>query len=231
MSALIVVEGLTKTFGLRAALRNVSFEVGRGETIALLGPNGSGKTTLMRTLAALATPTSGVVTIGGWSLPKEAAAIRAQLGVVAHLPLVYDDLTAEENLLFFGELYGHAEPARIAGILDRVGLTRRAHDLARTFSRGMVQRLALARAMIHDPAVLLLDEPYTGLDTGGVGLLDGLLTQWRDEQRTVILSLHDIARAAAIASRALVLKQGKLAADITITPDIDLPEIYAQLVG
>src|SRR5258706_113098 len=174
MSTLIEANGLVKSFGLRPALRDVNFNVASGSIVALLGPNGSGKTTLLRLLSGLSRPTAGSITVGGWNLPREAAAVRAQLGVVAHLPLLYDDLTAAENLHFFAQLYGLQQPAsRIATVLDRVGLTRRANELVRTFSRGMQQRLAIARAILHNPAVLLLDEPYTGLDVSGAEMLDG----------------------------------------------------------
>jgi len=229
--SLIDVQKLTKVFGLRVALRGVSFTIGRSEIVALLGPNGSGKTTLMRILAALSKPTSGTVTVGGWSLPREAAAVRARLGVVAHLPLLYDDLTAAENLRFYAQLYGEVDPVRIRTLLARVGLDKRANDLVRTFSRGMVQRLALARAVVHDPAVLILDEPYTGLDTFGIALLDSLLDDWRADGRTVIISLHDIRHAAEIAHRALILRQGTLVGDLAIDADMDLPSQFAQIIG
>jgi heme exporter protein A len=223
-SGLIKVEALSKAFGLRPALRSVSFEVGRGELIALLGANGSGKTTLLRILAALSRPSSGVVLIGGWQLPKEALAVRGQLGVVTHLPLLYDDLSAVENLQLYAELYNlpreigkRAVQMRIREALARVGLAKRADDRVRTFSRGMQQRLALARATLHDPAVLLLDEPYTGLDAQGSALLDTLIAEWHAQGRTIIAALHDLARAAALCQRALILANGKLAADLPIS--------------
>src|SRR5258707_10660935 len=161
--SLIRVRGLMKTFGLRPVLRDVSFDVAGANVAVLLGANGSGKTTLLRLLSGLSKPSLGTISIGGWTLPGEAANVRAQIGVVAHLPLLYDDLTAEENLQFFARLYEIAKQTeRIKIVLDRVGLAKRAKELTRTFSRGMMQRLAIGRAMLHDPAVLLLDEPYTG---------------------------------------------------------------------
>lgn len=231
MDALITVEKLTKLFGLNPALRNVSFSVPRGAVMALLGPNGSGKTTLLRILAALSTPSGGTVTIGGWALPKEAARVRAQLGVVAHAPLIYDDLNAVENLRFYGQLYSCADEARISAVLERVGLAKRSRDLVRTYSRGMVQRLALARAMLHNPAVLLLDEPYTGLDAYGTALLDDLLREWRAEGRTVVISVHDIAHAATICDRALILSAGRVAAEVAMQDVADLPGLFAQVTG
>lgn len=226
---IIVAQNLSKAFGFRVVLRGLTFDVPRGVTVALLGANGSGKTTLLRILSALSRPTGGKLTIGGWNLPGEAAAVRAQLGVVAHLPLLYDDLTAEENLRFFARLYGGSED-RIAPLLERVGLGKRGRDLVRTFSRGMQQRLALARAMIHDPAVLLLDEPYTGLDVNGTAMLDGLLREWKSTGRTIIVSLHDLERATQLCDRVLLLSGGKLVTDAPIA-EIDLPSRFAEVTA
>jgi heme exporter protein A len=228
---MIQASGLVKAFGLRPVLRGISFTVERGTLASLLGVNGSGKTTLMRILAGLSNPTAGSVTIGGWSLPKEASAVRAQLGVVAHLPLLYDDLTASENLRFFGQLYGIPNATdRIAAVLNRVDLGKRSGDLVRSFSRGMQQRLGIARAILHDPAVLLLDEPYTGLDVKGAEMLDGLLREWKTTGRTVIMTSHDLERAKTFSDQVLIIHQGKLAAD-TATATIDnLPEFFAQLI-
>lgn len=229
---LIEAENLSKLFGLRPALRGVSFSVPRGAVIALLGPNGSGKTTLLRILAALSKPTGGKITIGGWNLPGEAAQVRAQLGVVMHLPLLYDELSAEENLQFFGQLYATPDlDKRIAAALERVGLAKRARDRARTFSRGMLQRLAIARAMLHDPAVMLLDEPYTGLDAAGEAMLDELIQEWRAQGRTVIASLHDIAHAEQVCERAIILRQGQIAADTPLSVVDDLPQLFAQVTA
>jgi heme exporter protein A len=229
---LIVAVNVVKAFGLRPVLRDLNFRVARGSVVALLGPNGSGKTTLLRMLSALSKPTSGTITIGGWTLPNEAAAVRAQLGVVAHLPLLYDDLTADENLRFFARLYS-VENARerCAVALERVGLTRRSGELVRTFSRGMQQRLAIARAMLHDPAVMLLDEPYTGLDPNGTAFLDSLIAEWRSAGRTLILSLHDLDRAATIADQVIVLAKGRIALDAPMRDVGDLAGRFAELTA
>lgn len=229
--SLIELHQLTKTFGLQFALREVSAEIERGVTTALLGANGSGKTTLLRILTALSSPTKGKVLIGGWSLPKEANRVRAQIGFVGHLPLVYEELSAEENLTFFGGLYGVSKSdlaERVPALLDRVGLGKRARDRAGTFSRGMLQRLSLARCMAHDPAILLLDEPYTGLDARGMTMLDGLLREWRGAGKTIVITLHDIAHAAQVAQRALILRAGRLAADVPEREMGRLPEIFAE---
>ncbi|MCS6872616.1 MAG: heme ABC exporter ATP-binding protein CcmA [Anaerolineae bacterium] len=235
-AALICVQALNKVFGLRPALRSVSFEIARGELVALLGANGSGKTTLLRILAALSKPSSGTVTIGGWQLPREAYAVRGHLGVVTHLPLLYDELTAAENLRLYARLYnlphelskGDLE-ARIRESLARVGLLKRADDRVRTFSRGMQQRLALARATLHSPDILLLDEPYTGLDAQGSALLDSLIADWHAQGRTIIAALHDLSRAAALCRRALILADGKLAADLPMPDAPILTETFNAL--
>jgi len=173
---MITVKKLVKRFGLKTVLRGLDFEVQPGEFVALLGPNGAGKTTFLRILASLSRPSLGNVTVAGYQLPHEAAAVRARLGVVSHLPLLYGDLTAEENLRFYGRMYNISglEP-RITEVLEMVGLENRRRDLVRTFSRGMQQRLAIGRAVLHDPDVMLFDEPYTGLDQDASSMLDEVL--------------------------------------------------------
>lgn len=231
---MIEVRGLTKIFGVNAVLRGLDLTVERGQFLTLLGPNGSGKTTLLRILGALARPTGGIVQIGGWDLPREADYVRAQLGVVSHLPLLYDTLSAEENLVFFARLYDLSDrQARIENVLRRVGLWRRARDEVRTYSRGMQQRLAIARAILHDPAVLLLDEPYTGLDQDAAALLDDLLREVAVAGRTVIMTTHDLRRGHTLADRVAILSRGKIAFDRPcreIDPD-DLPALYANVTG
>jgi len=237
-SAERTIEGraLTKTFGLNPVLRGLDLDVPRGEFLTLLGPNGSGKTTLLRILGALARPTSGTVRIGGWELPGEAEFVRAQLGVVSHLPLLYDTLTAEENLLFFARMYNlprETRRERVDAMLRRVGLARRARDVVATYSRGMQQRLAIARAILHDPAVLLLDEPYTGLDQDAAALLDELLREVAIGGRTVIMTTHDLRRGHALADRIAILSRGKIAFDAPcrdVNPDA-LPALYADTTG
>lgn len=232
----IEVRALTKTFGLNPVLRGLDLDVPRGEFLALLGPNGSGKTTLLRILGALARPTSGTVRVGGWELPGEAEFVRAQLGVVSHLPLLYDTLTAEENLLFFARIYNlprETRRERVDTVLRRVGLARRARDVVATYSRGMQQRLAIARAILHDPAVLLLDEPYTGLDQDAAALLDELLHEVAIGGRTVIMTTHDLRRGHALADRIAILSRGKIAFDAPcreVDPDA-LPALYADTTG
>jgi len=160
---MIVVKKLVKRFGPITVLRELDLEISSGEFVALLGPNGAGKTTLLRILATLSKPNSGLVKVASYKLPEQAIYVRAQLGVVSHQPLLYGDLTAEENLNFYSRLYNIAS-ARREQVLELVGLASRKNDLVRTFSRGMQQRLAIGRAILHSPRILLLDEPHTGLD-------------------------------------------------------------------
>lgn len=213
---MITVKKLVKRFGMKAVLRGVNFSVQPGEFVALLGPNGAGKTTFLRILASLSRPTLGEVDVAGYSLPKEAAAVRARLGVVSHLPLLYGDLSAEENLQFYGRMYGiPGLEARISEVLAMVGLENRRSDLTRTFSRGMQQRLAIGRAVLHDPDVMLFDEPYTGLDQDASSMLDEVLKTVAARGRTVVMTSHDLARAEDLATRFDILSRGVITASRT----------------
>ncbi len=213
---MIEVRNLVKRFGGKTVLRGLNFDVQPGEFVALLGPNGAGKTTFLRILASLSQPTLGQVRVAGYNLPHQSAAVRARLGVLSHLPLLYGDLTAEENLLFYGRLYGVAElPRRIGEVLEMAGLLARRHDLVRTFSRGMQQRLAICRAVLHDPEVMLFDEPYTGLDQDASLMLDELLQTVAAQGRTVVMTSHDLARAEDLATRFDILSRGAIAASAT----------------
>ena len=199
---MITVKKLIKRFGLKTVLRGVDFEVQPGEFVALLGPNGAGKTTFLRILASLSRPSLGEVNIAGYRLPNEAAQVRARLGVVSHLPLLYGDLTAEENLRFYARMYNIPEyETRITEVLEMVGLEARRRDLVRTYSRGMQQRLAIGRAVLHDPDVVLFDEPYTGLDQDASSMLDEVLKTVAAKGRTVVMTSHDLARAEDLATR------------------------------
>ncbi|MBP6179862.1 MAG: heme ABC exporter ATP-binding protein CcmA [Anaerolineales bacterium] len=213
---MIEVKKLVKRFGLKIILRGLDFSVEPGEFVALLGPNGAGKTTFLRILATLSRPSMGQVSVAGYSLPDQSAQVRARLGVVSHLPLLYPDLTAEENLLFYGRMYGIASlEARTTEVLKMVGLENRRRDLVRTFSRGMQQRLAIGRAVIHDPEVMLFDEPYTGLDQDASEMLDDVLRSVAAMGRTVVMTSHDLARAEDLATRFDILSRGVIAASTT----------------
>jgi heme exporter protein A len=231
---MINVRKLVKRFGLKTVLRGMDFSVEPGEFVALLGPNGAGKTTFLRILASLSRPSLGQVTIAGYSLPSQAAAVRRRLGVVSHLPLLYGDLTAEENLRFYARMYDVPQAhKRIPEVLEMVGLANRRHDLVRTFSRGMQQRLAIGRAVLHDPEVMLFDEPHTGLDQDACQMLDTVLREVAARARTVVMTSHDLARVADLASRFDVLSRGVIVASVQRTqmePD-NLLAFYRQALA
>lgn len=233
---IIEIEGLTKIYGLLPVLKSLDLTISQGEFVALLGPNGSGKSTLLRLLSGLSKPTQGIIRIGGWEIPKEAMPVRAQIGMVSHKPLLYENLTAAENLHFFAKLYNMATPERdkrIGDLLRQVGLHRRSTSLVRTFSRGMQQRLSIARALLNNPDVLFFDEPYTGLDQDAGDMLDDLLKNAHSEVRTIIMTTHQLHRAKLLASRAIILSRGKVAYDSGADglDSIDLATIYAQTTG
>jgi heme exporter protein A len=212
---MIEVRRLVKTFGLKPVLRGLDFRADPGEFVALLGPNGAGKTTMLRILATLSRPTLGEVRVAGYVLPGQASAVRRLLGVVSHQPLLYGDLTAEENLRFYARMYGLSDgTGRARQALESVGLAARRRDLVRQFSRGMQQRLAIGRALLHDPQVMLLDEPYTGLDQDASAMLDDLLRHVAAGGRTVVMTSHDLPRAADLATRIDVLSRGMIAASV-----------------
>jgi heme ABC exporter ATP-binding subunit CcmA len=208
----IEVRNLVKTFSEFYALRGISLQIATGECLTIFGPNGAGKTTFLRILSAISRPTSGEILIDGKPLQQAVFSIRRQLGVIAHQSFLYDDLTAEENLLFYARLYDVIHPAeRIREILNEVGLYERARDRVRTYSRGMQQRLSIARAMLHNPALLFLDEPYTGLDQHAASMLTTWLSKLRSERRTILLVTHDLEQGLALADRVVIFLRGKVA--------------------
>ncbi|MBI4730808.1 MAG: heme ABC exporter ATP-binding protein CcmA [Chloroflexi bacterium] len=210
---MIEVCKLIKLFGAKKVLRGMDFHAQEGEFVALLGPNGAGKSTFLRILASLSRPTAGEVRVAGYKLPGQAAAVRARLGVVTHQPLLYGDLTAEENLRFYGRMYGIGDlNTRTDEVLELIGLAPRRRDLVRTFSRGMQQRLAIGRAILHDPDVMLFDEPHTGLDQDACDMLDNVLREVAARGRTVVMTSHDLARVEDLATRFDVLSRGVITA-------------------
>ena len=202
------VEGLVRRYGERAALDGVSFSLGEGRTLGLFGPNGAGKSTLLRVLATLLRPHGGSVLVLGAALPAEAWKVRGRLGYLGHEPLLYRELSGRENLLFHARLH-RAPEGRVGELLAAVGMERRADDPVRELSRGMVQRLAAARALLHDPELLLLDEPYNGLDPAARELLEPLVG--RASGRTRVLVSHDLEAGAAESDLALALRGGRQA--------------------
>lgn len=210
----IEVSGLTQRYGSSRALDRLDLAIPWEQRLAILGPNGAGKSTLLRIIATLIRPTRGRVAVGSLILPDQAATVRRHLGLVAHQTFLYDDLTAAENLIFYGRLYRVADPAgRAATLLARVGLSERANERVRNLSRGLQQRVALARAIVHDPPILLLDEPDTGLDVEGADLLGTLLRDELGRLRTTLFTTHNLDRAQALADRVIVLRDGRLILD------------------
>ena len=233
---IIEIKQLSKVYGFLPVLKQVDVTIHHSEFVALLGPNGSGKSTLLRLITGLSKPTTGHIRVGGWEIPAEALAVRSQIGLVSHKALLYDNLTARENLLFFGRLYNlqsDTMQGRIDRLLAQVGLSKRGDSLVRTFSRGMQQRLSIARSLLHDPDVLLFDEPYTGLDQDAGTVLDDLLREAHQEGRTILMTTHQLERAARLAQRTLILNRGRVAFDSSETdlqPE-QLPRVYADVTG
>ncbi len=212
-STLIEAKAITKRFGRRTVLDHLNLKVGDGEISALMGPNGAGKTTLLRLMSTLATPTHGDVLLDGRSVFEDPVIARRSIGVVGHSTYTYDDLSALENLGFYWALngmpkkaFGSAGPA----LLQRVGLSHRMHDRAAVFSKGMRQRLAIARAVMHSPKVLLLDEPFSSLDEKGNEVLSQILVEERSRGASILIVTHDIQRIARLADRAEVLAHGRI---------------------
>ncbi len=205
------ITGLKKSFGLKPVLRGIDLALERGERLALMGPNGAGKTTTLRILAALTKPSAGTAIIDGLDVERDAQAVRRMVGFAGHQPYLYDELTALENLLFFGKMYGVRDArARSQDLLRRAGLEKRANERAGTFSRGMVQRLSLARALLHSPCLLLLDEPDTGLDQEGVQLVTTILDEHTASGGTTLLTTHQPDRALALCDRVVMLNNGRI---------------------
>lgn len=225
--------GVTKRFGERLALQSVDLAVPEGAHVCLFGPNGAGKTTLLRVLATLVRPTQGKVFVQGIDASENPEQARARIGVVSHSAYLYPDLKAQENLLFFAKLYGipNAE-ARVHELLKEVDLHSRRYDAVRTFSRGMTQRLSIARSLINDPSVLLLDEPYSGLDPFAADALDSILHRER-QNRTIVMVSHDIEKGFSLCSHALVMAKGKivLSKERSQIEEAAFEEQYRSIVG
>ena len=229
----VEARGLAKVFGERRALDGVSFSLPAGSFLSIFGPNGAGKTTLLRILATLSRPTSGTLRMLGVDALEEPGELRSRIGLISHKPMVYGDLSAAENLEFFASLYGVPDASeRIRELLQLVELDHRRNDAARTFSRGMTQRLSIARALIHDPDVVFLDEPYSGLDPHAVDIFDQLIAKHR-EGRTFVMVSHDLQKGFDMCTHALVLARGRV---VTFGPKEDFDfaefsELYRSTVG
>jgi heme exporter protein A len=206
--AVLLLEGLARHFGEREALSDVSLSLDQGQTLVVFGPNGAGKSTLLRVLATLLRPHSGHVSVLGSALPEQAWAVRGRIGLLGHEPLLYRELSARENLRFHARLHGVAE-TRIDELLEALALSGRATEPVRTLSRGMVQRVAVARAVLHDPELLLLDEPYANLDPAAVELVRPLIGA--SARHTRVICSHDPSGGLAEADVVLGLRGGRVA--------------------
>jgi len=234
-SAIIIdMQEVTKHFGVRTALRDVTLQLQEGRCLSLFGPNGAGKTTLLKILATLMRPSAGTVHIAGYDAVKETAKIRPLLGVVSHRTFLYGHLTAYENLWFYARLFGIAKPVeRIMDVLHEVDLSLQARQLVRTYSRGMQQRLAIARAILHAPRILLLDEPYTGLDKHAVARLQALIMRLRQASCSVLLSTHDALLGLEVCDEIAIQCRGRIVySGVSSGMDIhDFERIYSTYVG
>jgi heme exporter protein A len=227
--AALQVEGLARHFGEREALSDVSLTLAEGQTLVVFGPNGAGKTTFLRVLATLLRPHAGEVRVLGRSLPREAWAVRGRVGLLAHEPLLYRELTARENLCFHARLHGVGE-RRVDELLEALAMSARARERLRTLSRGMVQRVAIARAVLHEPELLLLDEPYSNLDPAAVELVAPLIGAGTDPgvRRTRVICSHDPSGGLTQADVVLGLRAGRpalLRAAADVRPG-EIAELY-----
>ena len=208
----VLAESLEKWIDDRPVLRAIDFHITPGRYVALLGANGAGKSTLLRLLSTLTTPTSGALSLFGEK--STSPSIRSRIGLIGHQSMLYRDLSARENLEFFAKLYNIKDPAaRATALLDEVDLAHRADDPVKSFSRGMTQRLAIARALVHDPELLLADEPFDGLDAPSSRALEKLLARLHARGKTIVLANHDIPQTLRLAERVIVLRDGAIALD------------------
>ena len=211
----VAVDDVSRHFGRRRAVSRVSFTARAGAILGLLGPNGAGKSTLLTMLATLLRPTSGVIRFGSLDPRADGAGLRGRIGILGHDLFLYPELTAAENLAFFAGLYRRADPAAVAlRALDQAGLADRARDQVNSFSRGMRQRVALERALIHQPRLALLDEPFTGLDDASAAALVRRLGTLRESGTIVILATHDLDLAEGLLDEAVFLRDGRVAAAV-----------------
>lgn len=226
---MIELRKLVKTFGQRVVLRGVDLTINEGDFVTLMGANGAGKTTLLHIVASLSQPTAGDVFINGYRLAESASQLRRFIGLVSHKTLLYDDLTADQNLHFYARMYDvPAASVRIETVLKQVGLWGRQHDPVRTYSRGMQQRLAIARAILHNPPILLLDEPDTGLDQHASDMLAQLLSAVGVSQRTILMTTHNLERGLSLGDRMVILAKGKIVYDVQRRQGASVAEVREQ---
>ena len=206
----IEAKNICRSFGRRDVLKNINFTLDKGGFLSIFGPNGAGKTTLVKILSTLLAPSSGEVHISGIKLDDDPTDIRKQIGLISHQPLLYLDLSALENLEFYGTLYGVENlKERAMDLLEQVELAHRRYDLVRTFSKGMQQRLAIARSLIHRPSILFLDEPHAGLDPHAMDILDGLIESVRSDH-TFVMVTHNLRKGLDLGSAAMIIEDGRI---------------------
>ena len=230
MSA-VVIQNITRRFGHLTALQNINLEIASGQTFVLFGPNGAGKSTLLRLIATLGKPSFGEIFVNEINVRKNPEGVRKHIGLISHQTLLYDDLTARENLTFYGQMYGIENlPERIDQILSAVGLKDRQKDRVRTFSRGMKQRLTIARSVLHHPSILLLDEPFTGLDPSAQSMLSDMILDLKTEGRTIFVVTHDLGLGLSLADRFGILLKGKLVYESSTEnmTESDLETVYQK---
>jgi ABC-type multidrug transport system ATPase subunit len=225
---MIRIEELSKRFNNLVALENINLHIKKGETFALLGPNGAGKTTLVKVLSTLLKPTSGHIYLNGVDALVEPEEAKRHIGVVSHNPFLYDELSAIENLEFYSSLYD-CKP-NLSTLLTRVNLEKRGHDLVGTYSRGMKQRLSIARAILHDPEILIFDEPTSGLDLPSRRNFYELVGSLKQEKKTFLLTTHYLEEAIALCSRGVILNKGKVVSEVDLTSsEKELEKIFSRL--
>ena len=236
METIISIKGLSKAFGSHRVLKNIEFEVKKGDFVTIFGPNGAGKTTLIKIMSTLIKPSGGSIVIGGFDVADKPVEIRKHIGSISHETYLYSELTAEENLRFFGHMYNMDKSRlnnRVYELLEQVGLKHRANDRVGTFSRGMTQRLSIARALIHEPSILLLDEPYTGLDQHAASTFESVLSGLDAQNTTKIMISHNMDRSLKLCDRVLILNKGTIVFD-RLRSDVgsidDFKTVYESIV-
>ncbi len=233
---MISLENVSKRYGNATVINSVDLSIRKKEFVLILGPNGAGKSTLLKLISGLTSPSSGIIRIDDMDISKESDQIRGMIGVISHESYLYNDLTAWENLLFFGHIYGLSGKVledRITGLLDRVGLLHRSYDRVSTFSRGMKQRLSICRALIHNPSIVLLDEPYTGLDQRSATMFEDVLQGLDSQETTRVMISHDIERGLRLCDRVVILVEGRVVFEGTTCEIGDVEEfkqLYLSLV-
>ena len=206
----IEVRHLRKAFGTLKAVDGIDFELKQGEFLTVFGPNGAGKTTLIKILTGLTQPSSGTAKVAGFDVTEGHPEMRKEIGVISHSTALYADMTPLENLIFFARMHGLEQPKdKSLKVIEEVGLSRRRNDRVRTFSRGMLQRLSIARAILHDPAILFLDEPFTGLDLHATNVLKEHLQRLHDRRRTILMTTHEISCGLEMCDKVALQVQGK----------------------